>query len=127
MATFGVFDPDTYDAAIQYVARHAVNVTDDTPASMTYRDDMPISFPLANTYEDYYDHNIYDSAHQYIARHAAAAAAREAVAIRNITGGRMRNCGRRRNTRGRIKHRGRKSSKRMRRTYRRRMCRKLRS
>jgi hypothetical protein len=35
-------------------------------------------------------------------------------------GGRMRNCGRRRNTRGHIKHRGRKSSKRMRRTYRRR-------
>ena len=114
MHTFGVFDPDTYDAASQYVARHEVNVTDDTPARSDYPDVMPISFPLANTYEDYYDHNIYDSAHQYIARHAVAAAAAEPV------GGRMRNCGRRRNTRGRIKHRGRKSSKRMRRTYRRR-------
>jgi hypothetical protein len=114
MATFGVFDPDTYGEAIQYVARHEINVTDDTPASMTYRDDMPISFPLANTNEDYYDHNIYDSAQQYIARHVAAAAAAAPV------GGRMRNCGRRRNTRCRIKHRGRKSSKRMRRTYRRR-------
>ena len=120
MATFGVFDPVTYDAAIQYVARHAGDVTDDTPARSDYPDVMPISFPLANTYEDYYDHTIYDSAHQYIAKHAAAEAAAAAAARRNITGGRMRNCGRRRNTRGRIKHRGRKSSKRMRRTYRRR-------
>jgi hypothetical protein len=120
MATFGVFDEVTYDVASQYVARHTGNVTDDTPASMTYRDDMRISFPLANTSQDYYDHIKYDSAHQYIARHARAAAAAAAAARRNITGGRMRNCGRRRNTRGRIKHRGRKSSKRMRRTYRRR-------
>ena len=127
MATFGVFDPFTYDVASQYVARHAGNVTDDTPARSDYPDDMPIVLPLEGAPDDDYDHNIYDSAQQYIARHAAAAAAAAAAARHNITGGRMRNCGRRRNTRGRIKHRGRKSSKRMRRTYRRRMCRKLRS
>jgi len=84
MTTFGVFDPDTYHAAIQYVNRHTGNVTDDTPASMTYRDDMPIAFPSAGAPDDDYYHIKYDSAHQYIVKHERAAEAREAAARRNI-------------------------------------------
>jgi hypothetical protein len=119
MTTFGVFDPDTYAAALNYVntnnAEHVRAMGDETPAHMTYADTLVVEFLPG------YSESRYDIAEQYTTKHQAAAAA---AAAAPATGGRRRNGrrrnSRRRNTKGHIKYRGgRKSNKRMRRTCRR--------
>jgi hypothetical protein len=121
MTTFGVFDPDTYAAALNYVnannAEHVREMADNTPAHMTYADTVVMEFPLNSNYSE----SRYDIAEQYTSKHHAAA---EAAAAAPATGGRRRNGrrrnSRRRNTKGHIKYRGgRNSNKRMRRSCRR--------
>jgi len=125
--TFGVYDPSTYLASQNYILIHANarNQDDDTPASMTYNDGMPMNNMSNPQFNQDYTNNLYDIASQYVNRHRethaaalAAAEAEAASAAKIVVGGRMRN-NRGRNTRGHIKRRSIKYNKRMPRTRRR--------
>ena len=77
MTTFGVFNLNTYNDAKRYVADHALQhldeLGDDTPASMTYSNDLVMDFPINYTYMRY------DAANQYISKHQQAAQAEQAA------------------------------------------------